>query len=91
MEIDTAGRVALRHGQPIDLTPREFKLLEYLALRRGQVVSRTEIETHIYPDAADLMSNAVDSAICSLRKKITAPDARSPIQTRRGMGYVLEA
>ena len=91
LEIDTAGRIALLHGQPIDLTPREFKLLEYLALRRGQVVSRTEIETHIYPDAADLMSNAVDSAICNLRKKITAPDARSPIQTRRGMGYVLEA
>jgi DNA-binding response OmpR family regulator len=91
LEIDTAGRVALRRGQAIDLTPREFKLLEYLALRRGQVVSRSEIEAHIYPDAADLMSNVVDSAVCSLRKKITAPDARSPIQTRRGMGYVLES
>ena len=90
LEIDTAARIALRRGKGINLTPREFKLLEYLALRRGQVVSRTEIEAHIYPDAADLMNNAVDSAVCSLRKKITAPGARSPIQTRRGMGYVLE-
>ena len=89
LEIDTAARVALRRGQAIDLTPREFKLLEYLALRRGEVVSRSEIEAHIYPDAADLMSNAVDSAVCSLRKKITPTGARSFIQTRRGMGYML--
>ena len=89
LEIDTVARVALRRGKTVDLTPREFKLLEYLALRRGQVVSRSEIEAHIYPDAADLMSNAVDSAVCSLRKKITPAGARSPIQTRRGMGYVL--
>jgi len=91
LEIDTAKRVALCRGRRIDLTPREFRLLEYLALRRGQVVSRTEIEAHIYPDAADLMSNAVDSAVCTLRKKITAPDARALIQTRRGVGYVLES
>ncbi|MEO7723261.1 MAG: response regulator transcription factor [Chthoniobacterales bacterium] len=91
LEVDTAGRVALRRGQPLDLTPREFKLLEYLALRRGQVVSRTEIEAHIYPDATDLMSNAVDSAVCTLRKKIDSPGARPSIQTRRGMGYVLES
>jgi DNA-binding response OmpR family regulator len=89
LEIDTAARVALYRGKAIDLTPREFKLLEYLALRLGQVVSRSEIETHIYPDAADLMSNAVDSAVCSLRKKIKPTGARSLIQTRRGVGYML--
>ena len=90
LEIDTAARVARRKGKEIELTPREFKLLEYLALRRGQVVSRCEIEAHIYPDAAELMSNAVDSAICNLRKKITPGAARPLIQTRRGMGYLLE-
>ena len=90
LEIDTAARVVLRRGKAIDLTPREFMLLEYLALRRGQVVSRAEIEAHIYSDAAELMSNTVDSAICILRKKI-GPRGNGPlIQTRRGMGYVIE-
>ena len=91
LEIDTAARVARRAGKALDLTPREFNLLEYLALRRGEVVSRTEIEAHIYPEAADLMSNAVDSAICTLRKKITPPGGRSFIQTRRGLGYFVAA
>lgn len=91
LEIDTAGRIARRGARAIELTPREFKLLEYLALRRGQLVSRSEIEAHIYPDATDLMSNAVDSAVCTLRKKIASPGARPSIQTRRGMGYVLES
>jgi len=71
LRIDTATRAAWRRGQLIALTAREFTLLEYLALRQGQVVSRTEIEAHLYPDSAELMSNVVDSAICTLRKKIT--------------------
>jgi DNA-binding response OmpR family regulator len=65
-------------------------LLEYLALRRGQVVSRAEIEAHLYPDSAELMSNVVDSAICTLRKRLTLPGTAPLIHTRRGMGYVLE-
>src|SRR4030088_1319175 len=90
LEIDTAARMVLRKGKTIELTPREFKLLEYLAARRGQVVSRSDIETHIYSDAADLMSNTVDSAICILRKKIDPGGAGSLIHTRRGMGYVID-
>jgi DNA-binding response OmpR family regulator len=90
LEIDTAARVATRKGKTIELTPREFKLLEYLAVRRGQVLSRPEIEAHIYPDAADLMSNTVDSAICILRKKLGAKGCSTHIQTRRGLGYIIE-
>jgi DNA-binding response OmpR family regulator len=90
LEIDTNARVLLRKGKAIDLTPREFMLLEYLALRRGQVVSRAEIEAHIYSDAAELMSNTVDSAICILRKKISLAGTAPLIHTRRGMGYVIE-
>jgi DNA-binding response OmpR family regulator len=90
LEIDTAARVVLRKGKTIELTPREFMLLEYLALRRGHVVSRTQIEAHIYPDGADLMSNTVDSAICILRKKISPVGTRPLIHTRRGMGYIIE-
>jgi DNA-binding response OmpR family regulator len=90
LEIDLAAREVTRGGDRIELTPREFMLLEYLALRRGEVVPRTEIEAHIYGEATELMSNAVDSAICTLRKKITPGGAAPLIRTRRGMGYVLE-
>jgi DNA-binding response OmpR family regulator len=65
-------------------------LLEYLAVRRGEVVPRAEIEAHIYGETVELMSNAVDSAVCSLRRKISPPGAAQLIQTRRGMGYVLQ-
>ena len=91
LEIDTAARLVRRKGKPIDLTAREFMLLEYLALRRGHVVSRTEIEAHIYSDSTEVMSNVVDSAVCLLRKKITLPGTPPIIQTRRGMGYILES
>jgi len=90
LQINTATRKAARDGKPIDLTAREFMLLEYLALRRGEVVTRSEIEAHIYADSVELMSNVVDSAICILRKKITPPGSAPLIHTRRGSGYVLE-
>ena len=88
LTIDTLKKSAVVHGRPTDLSPREYNLLEYLAMRRGQVVSRTDIESHIYDGLVDPMSNVVDSAICLLRKKLG--DA-ALIQTRRGLGYVLDA
>lgn len=92
LEIETTRRQVSRAGRPIELTAREYQLLEYLACRRGEVVSRTEIETHIYDGLADPASNVVDSAICVLRKKIAVGPAAVPlIHTRRGLGYVLEA
>ena len=91
LEIDTVRRIASRAGAPLELPPREFSLLEYLAMRPGQVVTRTQIEAHIYDDQVEPMSNVVESAIYSLRKKIDMPGAASFIQTRRGMGYVLAA
>jgi DNA-binding response OmpR family regulator len=90
--IDSAARIVWRAGRQIDLTAREFNLVEYLARRRGQVVSRTEIEAHIYDGQVDPMSNVVDSAICSLRKKLAVTENSRPlIHTRRGLGYILEA
>ena len=91
LQIDTVTRSVRCGGQPLDLAPREFSLLEYLALRRGEVVSRRDIEAHLYGESAELMSNAVDSAISSLRRKLGASNAAPLIHTRRGMGYVLEA
>ncbi len=89
LEIDTLARCARRADQPVDLTAREYLLLEYLARRRGQVVSRAEIEAHIYDEQVDPMSNVVDSAVCSLRKKLGAAGEPALIHTRRGLGYVL--
>jgi len=89
LEIDTAARTVSRRGKPIELTSREYRLLEYLASRTGEVVSRTDIWAHVYDEHTEPMSNAVDSAICVLRKKIEPPGTTSLLHTRRGMGYVL--
>lgn len=91
LEIDSVARVVRRSGQVVELTAREYLLLEYLVRRRGHVVSRAEIEEHIYDDQVDPMSNVVDSAVCSLRKKIGGAGTAPLIHTRRGLGYVLEA
>ena len=75
--------------QLIELTPREYALLECLALNRNKVVSRSEIETRIYDEFIEPMSNVVDSAISSLRKKIDLYQQESFIVTKRGHGYQL--
>src|SRR5438067_130716 len=63
LSIDTARRAVSRGGAAIDLAPRDFALLEYLAMRQGQVVTRSEIEAHIYDDQVEPMSNVVESAV----------------------------
>jgi DNA-binding response OmpR family regulator len=90
LAIDMAKRAVAREGETLNLRPREYALLELLALRQGEVVSRAEIEHSIYDEQADPMSNVVDSAVCILRKKIDTAGSASLIQTRRGMGYVLQ-
>ena len=90
LEIDLANKAVKRAGVPVKLKPREYALLEYLALRRGEVVSRRDIEAHIYDENVDPMSNVVDSAICTLRRKISLPGSAPLIHTRHGQGYVLE-
>ncbi len=88
LTIDLSKRVAMRASKTLTLKPREYALLEYLALRAGEVVSRTEIERHIYDERGEPTSNVVDSAISSLRKEIDEPGGDSFIETRRGMGYL---
>jgi DNA-binding response OmpR family regulator len=90
--LDTNTRTARRGDASLDLTAREYALLEYLALRAGEVVSRTEIEAHIYDELVSPLSNVVDSAICTLRGKLAvSPDSAPLIHTRRGQGYLLGA
>ncbi|MEM7014691.1 MAG: helix-turn-helix domain-containing protein, partial [Verrucomicrobiota bacterium] len=83
---------AHRGQQLLELTAREYALLEFLMLRAGEVVSRTEIEEHIYDDMISPMSNVVDTAIYALRKKIAVNADSGPlIHTKRGHGYILES
>lgn len=90
LELDRKAKTVFRKGCEVILQAREFALLEYLMLRPRQVVSRREIEEHIYGDVDAPESNAVDAHICALRRKIaTYRDAGSLIHTRRGLGYVV--
>jgi DNA-binding response OmpR family regulator len=90
LEIDILAKTVTRAGVRVTLKPREFALLEYLALRRGQVVSRADIEMHIYDQQLDPMSNVVDSAISILRKRLGGSSVPALIHTRHGLGYVLD-
>ena len=84
--IDVAAREVRRDGQPVELTAREFAILELLTRSRGAVVGRATIYDHIYDDATDVMSNAIDVHIAALRRKLGA----DLIRTRRGEGYVID-
>ena len=90
LEVDTSRRTARRGGRTIELTPREYALLELLALRAGQVVSRTEIWEHLYDFAAEPASNVIDVYIGHLRKRLEAGGRPRLIHTRRGLGYMLD-
>ena len=89
LEIDTAAKTVKRGGKSIELSAREYGLLEFLAHRKGQVVSRAEIVGHIYDQADETTSNVVDVYIGYLRNKIDKEFEQKLIHTRRGMGYVL--
>jgi two-component system OmpR family response regulator len=87
VEIDTARRSVSRRGQAIAVTPREFPVIEYLALNRGRVVSRDELLTHLYSDSEDTLSNVLEVYVAGLRRKLGA----GIIETRRGHGYIVDA
>ena len=89
LAIDTASCTARRGDQPIELTSREYRLLELLALRQGHLVTRTEIWERLYSMDSETSSNVVDVYIGYLRKKIERDDLPRLIHTRRGMGYQL--
>ena len=88
VEVDISKKKTFQKGESVELTPREYAVLEYVLLRRGTLVSRTEIEEHIYSYNQEVMSNVVDSVVCSVRKKLGASGAL--IKTRRGFGYIIE-
>ncbi|TWT60801.1 Transcriptional regulatory protein CusR [Rubinisphaera italica] len=91
LQIDTNARTVSRNDAVIELTAREYNLLEYFARRRGQVVTRSDVWQSLYDMQSESSSNVVDVYVGYLRKKLDTPGQPSLIQTRRGLGYVLEA
>ncbi|GLQ46013.1 DNA-binding response regulator [Dyella lipolytica] len=90
LEIDAIRRRVRRAGQKIDLTPREFSLLQLLARRRGEVLSRTQIASYVWDMNFDSDTNVVEVAIRRLRVKIDDGHDTKLIHTVRGVGYVLD-
>jgi DNA-binding response OmpR family regulator len=89
LRIDTASQRVSRDDEELQLSAREYALLEYLALRAGEVVTRTDIWEHVYDCRSDATSNVVDVYIGRLRRKIDRPNEPSLIETLRGRGYLL--
>ncbi len=90
-EIDTAARCVQWKGAFLDLTPKEYSLLELLARNRGRVMSREQIWNHLYDFNAEINSNVIDVFVRTLRQKLEASGSPRLIQTRRGFGYLIEA
>lgn len=91
LHLDLLARTVTRADRKIDLQPREFSVLEYLARNAGRVVTKTMIMERVYDYNFDPQTNVVESRICRLRDKVDKGFATPLIHTVRGMGYVLRA
>jgi two-component system OmpR family response regulator len=85
IEVNTAARTVKKGGRAVELTPKEYALVELLAMHRGELVTRTMIYDHIYDENADTLSNVVDVYVSNLRKKL----GKDFVETRRGQGYIV--
>lgn len=89
LQIDLAQHRVVRSGEEIELTAREYALLEYLAINKNRAVSREEIMTHVWDENANIFSNTVDVHIKYLRDKIDISSPKKLIRTVKGKGYAL--
>jgi two-component system copper resistance phosphate regulon response regulator CusR len=89
--LELKSRAVVRAGRRIELTAKEYAILEYLARRQGQVVSREDLSEHAWDEHYDVFSNVIEVYMLRLRKKIDAAHNVKLIRTRRGEGYVLTA
>jgi len=88
--LDATRRMATRGDRPVELTTKEFSVLEYLMRNAGRIVSREELSEHVWDEHFDPFSNVIEVYIGRLRKKIDGESAVRFIHTRRGAGYILE-
>lgn len=84
--VDMSSKTVQLDGKPVSLTPREYAILEYLALHRGEVVTRSTLYEHLFDETDDTLSNLLDVHVFSIRKKLGA----DVIVTRRGQGYLVD-
>ncbi|HEY6452155.1 MAG TPA: response regulator transcription factor [Steroidobacteraceae bacterium] len=89
VDLDTRGQVVTVHGAPVELTSFEYRILEHLMLRAGEVISKTELTERLYAQDFDRDSNVVEVLIGRLRRKLDPTDTLKPIETLRGRGYRL--
>jgi two-component system, OmpR family, response regulator len=85
--VDRAARLVYRGNEPVELTAREYAILELMVRHQGTLVTRSAICEHIYSEASDVFSNVIDVLIAALRRKL----GPAVIQTRRGQGYIVNA
>jgi heavy metal response regulator len=91
LTLDPARRIVTRGGEKIDLTPREFALLDYFMRNPGRVLTRTMIAEHVWDYSFDTSTNVIDVYVNYLRKKVDAGREPKLLHTMRGVGYVLKA
>ncbi len=89
LHLDLIKRRVTKSGEPVDLKPREFRLLEYMMQHKGQLVTRTMLLEQVWDYHFDPETNVVDVHISRIRSKIDNPDEESLITTVRGSGYIL--
>ena len=89
--VDSGSHRVSRALREIDLTAKEYALLEFLARRAGQLVTRSEIAAHVWDDSFDPFSNTIEVYVNRLRKKIDDDHPVKLLHTRRGEGYILES
>jgi two-component system response regulator PhoP len=89
VEVDTIQQTVRRRGELIELSPTEFRILEYLAHRPNAVISKRELLEHLYDFAWEHHSNVIEAHVSNLRRKLDAVDADSLIETLRQRGYRL--
>ena len=86
VRVDTIRKTVSKAGKPVALTAREYALVEFLAMHRGELVTRSMIYDHLFDEDDDSLSNLVDVHVSNVRKKL----GKDFIMTRRGQGYLLE-
>lgn len=88
LTLDLGARAFTIKGEPLELPPREFAVLEVLVLNAGRVLARHEIEEKVYDSGRAVWSNAIDSAVAAIRRALAARGLTGAIRTRRGIGYM---
>ena len=86
VSVDTGRRSVTRNGQEIELTAKEFAVIEILMMNRGTIVTRTSLYNHLFDENDESLSNLLDVHVCNIRKKL----GKEFIKTRRGHGYIIE-